>query len=383
MGYNPTAWYSTSCIAFPALREETGTSCRTGLINARSALDQTRIQLLNLLSPKGTNTFQRDCSLLDQPATPPTVLDDVSTHVAVAMRMRPDLNETRLAIQRGILEVVKTRNGLLPRLDLFIMLGSSGYADSFRTSSRHVNGDFHDASAGFAFAYPFGNNDAQAQYQRAQLSRDQASEILANMQQLAEVDVRLAYVEIGRAHEEDAATAVLRQATGGHGEVRDREAQDRQVNHSTGRADSERFARQPDSADRGHRKLPEIVRGTLPKRGLPPRTPRNLRPRPRSGPFHPLSLSGPDGRDAGHHRIRWKSTTQSAWGRSMSKSGEEIGDQRMRMKAVVLTGVCRDSVPALSPRRKTTHTLRIGRQYAKDCRTRVRSVCCRSGDKTP
>lgn len=145
----------------------------------------------------------------EQPAMPQAILDDVSTHVAVAMRMRPDLNEARLAIQRGALEVVKTRNGLLPRLDLFITLGSSGYADSFRTSFRNVNGDFYDATAGIEFTYPLGNNDAKAQYQRAKLSRDQASEILANMQQLAEVDVRSAYVEIGRAREEATATEAL------------------------------------------------------------------------------------------------------------------------------------------------------------------------------
>jgi outer membrane protein len=179
------------------------------LINARSVLNKVRIQLLSLLNPGGSNAFQREISLLDQPVMPPNDMDEVSTHVAVAMRMRPDLNETRLAIQSGDLEVVKTRNGLLPQLDLFIMLGSSGYANSFRSSSRNINGDFYDAAVGLKFAYPLGNNDAQAQYHRAKLSRDQSTEILANMQQLAEVDVRLAYLDIGRAREEIAATAVL------------------------------------------------------------------------------------------------------------------------------------------------------------------------------
>lgn len=184
-------------------------SRQADLINARGLLEKTRIQLLNLLNPGGPNAFQRDLSLLDQPRMPQAELDEVSTHVAVAMRMRPDLNETRLSIERGDLEVVKTRNGLLPRLDLFITLGSSGYADSFRRSSRNVNGDFYDAEVGLEFAFPIGNTDAKAHHQRANLNRDQASEIVANIQQLAEVDVRSAYVEIGRAREEVTATAVL------------------------------------------------------------------------------------------------------------------------------------------------------------------------------
>jgi outer membrane protein len=184
-------------------------SRQTGLINARSELDKTRIRFQNLLNPNGANAYLRDIALLDPLAMPRDPLDDVSNHVAVAMRMRPDLNETRLAIQRGDLEVVKTRNGLLPRLDLFVRLGSSGYADSFQPSARRVNGDFTDASAGLEFAYALGNNSAKAQHQRAALSREQDSEILANMQQLAEMDVRSAYVEIVRAREEAEATAVL------------------------------------------------------------------------------------------------------------------------------------------------------------------------------
>lgn len=184
-------------------------SRETGLINARSDLDKTRIQFLNLLNPYGANVFQQEIALRDPLTMPQVILDDVSNHVAVALRMRPDLNETRLAIQRGDLEVVKTRNGLLPRLDLFVRLGSSGYADSFQSSAGRVNGDFYDAMAGIQFAYPLGNQSAHAQYQRAALSREQTTEILANMQQLAEMDVRLSYLEVTRARDETAAIAVL------------------------------------------------------------------------------------------------------------------------------------------------------------------------------
>ncbi len=164
-------------------------SRETGLINARSDLDKTRILFLNLLNPYRAHVFQQEIALRDPLMMPQVIWDDVSNHVSVALRMRPDLNETRL--------------------DLFARLGSSGYADSFHSSAGRVSGDFYDAMAGIPFAYPLGNQSAHAQYQRATLSCDQAAEVLANMQQLAEMDVRLACLEMKRAGEESVSIAVL------------------------------------------------------------------------------------------------------------------------------------------------------------------------------
>jgi hypothetical protein len=75
-------------------------------------------------------------------------MEDVELHVAVSMRMRPLLNETRLEILRGDLELVKTQNGVLPLMDLFITLGKSGYANSFGESIRNINEDNHDVESG-------------------------------------------------------------------------------------------------------------------------------------------------------------------------------------------------------------------------------------------
>ncbi len=68
------------------------------------------------------------------PTSPSITLDEVEPHVALALRMRPDLNQARLLWQRDDLEIVKTRNGLLPRLDLFVTLGRTGFAESFGNS---------------------------------------------------------------------------------------------------------------------------------------------------------------------------------------------------------------------------------------------------------
>ncbi|MCJ7595352.1 MAG: TolC family protein, partial [Desulfobacterales bacterium] len=157
---------------------------RQGLIAARSTMETTRLRLIRLLNPQGKNLWERDVILKDRPAVPEVRLDGVQAHVDVALRFRPDLNQARLGVERGDLEIVKTRNGLLPKLDLFVTLGKTGYADSFGSSVGDMNGDSYDLSVGLKFQYPFKNQGAEARHKRALLGRDQASEAIANLSQL-------------------------------------------------------------------------------------------------------------------------------------------------------------------------------------------------------
>ena len=190
---------------------------RENLINARSTLAQTKLTLLRLLNPPGAggetpnqSLWSREVVARSLPVSPSITLDDVEPHVALALRMRPDLNQARLLWQRDDLEIVKTRNGLLPRLDLFVTLGKTGYAESFGRSVKNVDDDNYDASVGLAFEYPAFNRAAQARHLRAVLTRRQQREAIDNLSQLVEVDVRSAYVEIARAKEQVTATAATR-----------------------------------------------------------------------------------------------------------------------------------------------------------------------------
>jgi outer membrane protein TolC len=181
-----------------------------GLINARSDTESIRLQLLRLLNPPGAGLWKRKVELIHQPTLPEIKLDDVELHVRVSMGMRPILNEARLGVMRGDLQLVKTKNGLLPLLDLFINLGKSGYADSFGKSVSDLDGDSYDALAGLQLQYPIFNRDAKARHQRALLSRDQAEKALENLSQLVEVDVRTAYIEVNRAKQQIAASSATR-----------------------------------------------------------------------------------------------------------------------------------------------------------------------------
>ncbi len=183
---------------------------RENLINARSDLAKEHLSLLWLLNPSGNINWNRDIILEYQTLLPSVELDGVEQHVQVALKKRPDLNQAQLQIQRGDLEVVRTKNGLLPKMDVFITFGKTGYADSFNRATDNIGGDSYDFTGGLAFGYPPVNRNAQALHSRAIIGRQQLHEALQNLIQLVQVDVRSAYIEVTRAREQIAATAATR-----------------------------------------------------------------------------------------------------------------------------------------------------------------------------
>jgi len=181
---------------------------KQALIDARSTLAKTKLQMLRLLNPESSSIWTREIVLKNLPEAPESILEEVESHVAVALKMRPDLNEARLRAQRGELEVVKTKNGLLPKLDLFVTWGKTGYADSFRGSFKNLDSDSYDVSAGLSLELPLGNRAAWAKHTRAVQSLEQTRLSISNMEQLTQVDVRTAFLEMNRAKEQVSATAV-------------------------------------------------------------------------------------------------------------------------------------------------------------------------------
>lgn len=116
-----------------------------------------------------------------------------------------------MRIQRGDLELVNTRNGLLPLMDLFITLGKSGYANAFGRSISSIDNGGYDAEVGLSFQYPFFNRNAKARHRRARLDRDQSWAAIENLSQIVEVDVRTAYIEVERTKQQIDASSVTRQ----------------------------------------------------------------------------------------------------------------------------------------------------------------------------
>jgi outer membrane protein len=183
---------------------------RENLINARSTLAKEHLDLLRLLNPSGGIDWNRDVTLQYDTSLPDVRLDDVEQHVQVALRMRPDLNQARLQIKRGDLEVVRTKNGLLPKLDMFISYGKSGYADTFDNAMNNMDEGSYDVAWGLAFEGSPMNRSARATYTRAVAGKQQLHKALENLSQLVQVDVRSAYIEVTRSQEQISATTATR-----------------------------------------------------------------------------------------------------------------------------------------------------------------------------
>ena len=180
------------------------------LINARSAQESARIKLIRLLNPLGGSFWHRDVILVHPPALPEIKRDKVESHVALAVRIRPEINQAKLNIKQEDLEIVHTKNGLLPRMDLFITLGKTGYSDSFAGSVSDISGDSYDVMVGLNLEYPIFNRNAKAQHRRSLLRRDQAEMALRNLTQLIELDVRNAYIEVDRTKEQISSSTATR-----------------------------------------------------------------------------------------------------------------------------------------------------------------------------
>jgi len=183
---------------------------REELIDAESDREKRRMALLRLINPPAPDLWDRPVALTDRPLLPETTLDAPAQHEAVALRMRPELNQARLDLERGELEVVYTKDGLLPKLDFFVTLGATGYGRAVERAARRVDGEHYDASAGLTFEVPPLNRAARAEHQRAVLTRQQLVRALENLEQSVALETRTACIEVRRAHDQVAATSATR-----------------------------------------------------------------------------------------------------------------------------------------------------------------------------
>jgi outer membrane protein TolC len=186
---------------------------RQELIIAQSTLTTQRIRFLQLITPPGQPFWDRAVSLQTQPFIPQGELDPVERHVEVALRLRPEINQTKLEIQQNDLEIVQTRNGLLPRLDFFVTLGKTGFASNFGESITNLNGDGYQALAGVRGDWSPINRSALASYRASLLTKDATEESYRNLIQTVQADVRTQYQDVVRTRLQIDATRATRVAS--------------------------------------------------------------------------------------------------------------------------------------------------------------------------
>jgi len=181
-----------------------------GLILAQSLREERRLQLLRLIGHDPREVFEPALRASTDPRTEAVPITDVDDRLRLAEQSRPDLGEARLRLEQDRLETVITRNGLLPKLDFFLALGGTGYAESFFSSIGEIGGDTYDVEAGLRFTRLIGNRTARARDLAARASRQEAAEAVRNLEQLVRFDVRLAANRVESARRQIGASEATR-----------------------------------------------------------------------------------------------------------------------------------------------------------------------------
>lgn len=181
-----------------------------GLINARSNIEKTRIKLLRLLNPPNINFITQGIVIMDEFVIPEFNTGEMKSHIDVALDNRPDLNQAELQLKRNNLDVLTTRNGLLPRMDFFVTLGMTGYSDSFTQSIGNVGGDGNSYQVGVQYTQAIGNRNSRERYRQSKITKEQSEIAIENLVQLVKEDVAVAWIELNRTSEQITATEASR-----------------------------------------------------------------------------------------------------------------------------------------------------------------------------
>lgn len=180
------------------------------LIEARGTQNERRLRLLRLLNVTHNDHFKLAIEPTSQPETITPPLEDVEERLGLAIQMRPDLNEARLQQKKQNLELVRTRNGLLPKLELFIDLGKTGYSESFNDTWSDLDKDNYELITGIRFSSYVGNRTAKARQVAARASNEQVAVAVRNLENMVKIDVLLAANELARIREQITASAITR-----------------------------------------------------------------------------------------------------------------------------------------------------------------------------
>lgn len=172
-------------------------SRRQDFIQARNNLETTAIDMLLLIEPElpdsGQYALPRPSDQVQMPILPSS--DAESLRLGLANR--PDLFQAHLDLDNGELDVIRTKDGLLPRLDLVGSYGVTGRGLEFHDSrERARDADFDNYSIGGEFEIPLPNRSARGQYRAAKTTREQLELSIVNLRQQIKGNVLKARIDL-------------------------------------------------------------------------------------------------------------------------------------------------------------------------------------------
>ncbi|MBL7649069.1 MAG: TolC family protein [Candidatus Hydrogenedentes bacterium] len=175
------------------------------LVDAQAALKSQSIELIRLMHPESAPRWEVGFEPQDEAEVVEVALNADESE-DLALLYRPELAQARLTLANLELDVVRTRNGRLPQLNLVGEYeGASGGESA--TSSNTSSSDEDTYSVGLQFEMALFNRAERARHLRAQLSQERGAGYITQLEEEIAADVRQAMVEVERQWERLAATA--------------------------------------------------------------------------------------------------------------------------------------------------------------------------------
>lgn len=168
------------------------------LVDALADVRAKTIDLIRLLDPE----HDAQWSIIFETADPPDVeIVEVDPDISVRLSdlYRPEFFQVRLDQVNKRLEVIRTQNGLLPRLDAFASYGRLSAGNSSSNAAQYLDdSDFDNYELGLTFELSLGNRAEKARYERAQFEEERARTAIRNLGQLIQSEVRRSAIEVQR-----------------------------------------------------------------------------------------------------------------------------------------------------------------------------------------
>jgi outer membrane protein TolC len=181
-------------IELVALRAEVASRERQ-LFDAETAYRQRALYLKYLMN--APELWEVDIIITDTTALLGNA-DSVNEHIEAAHKFRPDYLMAFMQVQKGELDLVQTKNGTLPKLDFFISLQGTTYAESFPRAL--LPGDMSGTVAGgLTLQLPIRNTTARERHRRTEYTIEQQGLAIENFARLIEYEIRSAHMEVLRA----------------------------------------------------------------------------------------------------------------------------------------------------------------------------------------
>ena len=165
-------------------------SRRVDIVDAEAALRQRALDLLRLLSPETADQWRAVLNPVDPPEIA-EIANDPAISAELARLYRPDLAQARLSLANADLETIRTRNGLLPKLDAFASYGLHGYGGALNSSFNDLDSRrYSEYSTGLEFEMSPLNRAEKALDRKAKFLQQQAEASIENLDELIAYQVR-------------------------------------------------------------------------------------------------------------------------------------------------------------------------------------------------